>query len=97
MLPKFESIFIFITTFWIIQYKFKSIKNAKKLLFTAINLLIYYLIVKVDYTDHLLIINRIILNIIFKVSKKIKFANDDIAKSEKEIKPAQYILKQLKN
>lgn len=73
------------------------LKVLEKLITTVINLLVCYLTIKVNYTNLLLIIKLIIFIIEFKVSGKINFANDSIAKFERKIKFSQYILQQLKN
>lgn len=69
------------------QYKFKNrtiLEVLEKFVIAATNLLIHYLIVKVSYTNFLLIIKLIILGIEFKVFKEISFANNKIAKFRKK-------------
>lgn len=57
----------------------------------------YYLIIKVSHTNPTLITKFIVLGIQFKISGKISFASDGIAKPKKKIKPSQHIPKQSKN
>lgn len=94
--PKLELIFSIITTFDTMQYKFKNeavSKMPKKLVIIAINLLVCYLIVKINYIDLLLITKMIILYVEFKVLRETSFASNNIAKPAKKTKLDQYVPK----
>lgn len=82
------------------QYEFKNeiiAKMPEKLVIAATNLLVYYLIVEVNYTNLFLISKLIVLDIKFEVFKKTSFANDNLVKSKKQTKLDQCIVKQPKN
>lgn len=51
-----------------------------------INLLVYYLIIKVSYVRPLLIIKLIFISIKFQVPKKANYIYNSLAKPKKEIK-----------
>ena len=98
--PKLESIFSIIAALGTIQYEFKKrtvLEVLEKLIIVATNPLVWYLIVKVNYTDPLLIIKLIILGIEFKVPRETSFASDNTAKPEGKTRPGQRILKRPKN
>lgn len=61
------------------QYKFENRAVAKvpeKLIIAAINPLVCYLMIKIDYTNLFLVSKLIILDIKFEDSRKTGFAND---------------------
>ena len=58
----------------------------KKLIIVATNLLICYLIIKVSYTNLILITKLIVLGIKFKVLKETSFTSDGITKLKRKIK-----------
>lgn len=59
------------------------LKVLENLIIMAINLLIYYLIIKIYYTK-LLLINRTIIRIIqFKILRKANYTYDDLTKPRK--------------
>ena len=63
----------------------------------AINLLVYYSIVKLDYINYLLIIMLIVLGIKFEVFGEITCANNSIAKRKGISKLGQFVAKLPKN
>lgn len=69
----------------------------EKLVIAAINLLVYYLIVKMSYIKQLLIIKLIFINIKFNISKKVSCTYNSVAKPRKKTKSSYQILKRLKN
>lgn len=68
-------------------------KMPEKLIIIATNLLIYHLIVKVDYANLFLISKLIVLGIEFEIPKETSFANDSSAKPEKQIKLGHWVLR----
>lgn len=61
------------------QYKFENravAKVPKKLIIAAINPLVCYLMIKIDYTNLFLVSKLIILDIKFEDSRETGFAND---------------------
>lgn len=89
LLSKLETIFFIITTFGIMQYKFRNgamLEVPKKLIIVATNSLVCYLIIKVSYINLILITKLIILGIKFKVLEGTSFASDGITKLKGKIK-----------
>lgn len=70
---------------------------SKKLVIIATNPLVCYLIVKVSYTNLLLITKLIVLDIESKVFGEANFANNSTAKSTIKIRPNEYVPRRLKN
>lgn len=73
------------------KYKFENeavLEVLEKLIITATNLLVCYLIIKVYYTRLLLITKLIFLGIEFKVFRKANCTYDDIAKPGRETQPS---------
>lgn len=56
------------------------LKLPEKLVITATNLLMYYMIVEISYTGSLLITKLIVLGVEFKIPGKTSFASDGIVK-----------------
>lgn len=96
LLLKLESIFLIVAAFNIMQYKLKNKAIArvfKKFIIIITNLLISYLIFKVDYINLFLVSKLIIFNIKFEVLKETSFANNSLAKFEKQITLYQHVSK----
>lgn len=84
---KLESIFSIIAALGTMQYEFENgvvAKVAKTLVITAMNLLVCYLIVEVDYASLFLSSKLIISSIKFEVFRETDFANDGLAKLERQ-------------
>lgn len=65
------------------QYEFKNkalMEVTKNLVIAATNLLVCYLIARVDYANSFLVSKLIILGIKFEVPRETNFANDSQAK-----------------
>ena len=77
--PKLESIFSNIATLDTMQYRFENramTEVPEKLVIAAINLLVCYLIVKIDYNNPFLISKLIVSGIKFEVLGETGVAND---------------------
>lgn len=71
------------------QYKFENktmLKISEKLVIVTTNLIIYYLILKLSYTELLLIIKLMFIDIKFKIFKKIGCTYKGLIKSGKKTK-----------
>lgn len=71
------------------QYKFENkivLKVLEKLVIVTTNLLIYYLMFKLNYTEPLLITKLMFIDIIFKIFKKIGCTYKDLIKSRRKTK-----------
>lgn len=82
------------------QYEFKNgvvLELPEKLMITAINSLVCYLIVKISYADPLLITKLIVLGIEFKFPRETSFTNDGTAKPRKKIRLDQRVPRRAKN
>lgn len=74
-----------------------ALKMSKILVIKAINLLFYYMIMKVSYLNHLIIIKLIVLNIKFEIFKETDFGNDSTTKPQRSIKSGQCVLRSSEN
>lgn len=66
---------------------------SENLAIMVLNILIYYLIIKVSYVGSLLIIKLMFISIGFEVLRKISCTYDGLVKPRKETRPSQCILK----
>lgn len=86
-----KSIFSIITTINTIEYEFKNgvvLEIPKKLVIMTMNLLICYLIVKIDYAKLLLITKLIFIGIEFEVFGEASCTYDGLAKLQRETGPS---------
>lgn len=91
LLPKIESVFSIVIIFDKMEYKFKNevvLEVLKKLVITAINSLVYYLIVKVSYARLLLITKLIFIGIEFESPGEASYTYDGPAKLGKKTRPS---------
>lgn len=58
----------------------------KKLLITATNLLVYYLIIEVSYIELLVITKLMFIDIEFEIFREVSYTYDSSAKLEREIR-----------
>ena len=100
LLPKLESIFSKIAAPSTMQYEFENgvvTEVSEKLVIAAMNLLVYYLIIKVDYADPFLVSKLIVLGIKFEVFGEAGFANESRAKPGRQTRLGQCVLRRPKN
>lgn len=86
LISKLESIFSIIAALNTVQYEFKNgvvTEVPEELVIAVTNLLVYYLIVKVDYIEPFLVSKLIVLGIKFEVSGETSFGNNNLAKPER--------------
>lgn len=83
MLSKLKSIFLIVAILDMMQYEFENgavVKIPEKPVIAVANLLLYYLIIVVDYANPFLVSKLIVLCNRFKVFGKTSFANDNPVK-----------------
>lgn len=96
LLLKLESSISIVAAFGKIQYKFKNkivTEVLEKLVIAVTNLLVCYLIVKVDYANPFLVNKLIVLGIEFHVSGKTSFANNSLVKLKRQTTLGQRVLR----
>ncbi len=85
--PKMETIFFIVAPLDKMEYEFENgavLEVPEKLVIALINLLVYYLIVKVSCTRRLLITKLMFIGIKFEVSGKASYSYDGLAKLGRE-------------
>lgn len=92
--PKLDTISSIVAALDTMQYEFENgavMEVPEKLVITATNPLVCYLIVEVDYADPFLVSKLIVLSIKFEVPGETSFANDSPAKPERQTRPGQRV------